>query len=47
MPYNGKNRTLVGLGTLKELKEDIVESTFLRRRINVNGHTLSFYDSYS
>jgi hypothetical protein len=28
-------------------KNDSVESTFLRRRINVNSHTLSFYDSYS
>jgi hypothetical protein len=28
-------------------KIDSVESTFLRRRINVNSHTLSFYDSYS
>jgi hypothetical protein len=28
-------------------KNDSVESTFLRRRINVNSHTLSFHDSYS
>jgi hypothetical protein len=28
-------------------KNDSVESTFLRRRINVNSHTKSFYDSYS
>jgi hypothetical protein len=28
-------------------KNESVESTFLRRRINVNSHTLSFYESYS
>jgi hypothetical protein len=28
-------------------KNDIVESTFLRRKINENSHNLSFYDSCS